>query len=49
MRWSGVGRKLMTLAEAEAMQRGCHAAVLDTLRFQARLLSTAWLFGVRNS
>jgi predicted acetyltransferase/ribosomal protein S18 acetylase RimI-like enzyme len=36
MRRGGVGRKLMMEAEAEAIRRGCHAAVLDTFSFQAR-------------
>ena len=34
MRGIGIGRKLMTEAEAEATRRGCHAATLHT--FQAR-------------
>jgi GNAT superfamily N-acetyltransferase len=35
MRRLGVGRKLMAEVEAEAVRRGCHAAVLDTFSFQA--------------
>jgi GNAT superfamily N-acetyltransferase len=36
MRRIGIGRKLMSQAEAEATRRGCSAAVLDTFSFQAR-------------
>jgi GNAT superfamily N-acetyltransferase len=36
MRRGGVGRELMRRAEAEALERGCHAAWLDTFSFQAR-------------
>jgi GNAT superfamily N-acetyltransferase len=35
MRSTGVGRKLMMEAEAEALRRGCHNVVLDTFSFQA--------------
>jgi len=36
-RASGLGRKLMELAEAEARKRGCVAAQVDTLSFQGPL------------
>ena len=34
-RGAGLGRQLMAMAEAEARQRGCLAAQVDTLSFQA--------------
>src|SRR5215471_13287721 len=36
LRRRGVGRGLMALAEARAVERGCHSAWLDTFSFQAR-------------
>ena len=36
LRGQGVGRKLMLLAEAEALSRGCAAVWLDSFEFQAR-------------
>ena len=35
-RGAGVGKQLMSLAESEAIARGCHSAWLDTFEFQAR-------------
>jgi len=36
VRGQGLGRKIMALAEATAVQRGCHDAWLDTHEFQAK-------------
>jgi GNAT superfamily N-acetyltransferase len=35
LRRGGLGRGVIALAEAEAKQRGCHAAYVDTFSFQA--------------
>jgi GNAT superfamily N-acetyltransferase len=35
-RRSGLGTQLMRIAEAEAIQRGCHSSWLDTFEFQAK-------------
>src|SRR4051812_42422381 len=34
LRRGGLGRGVVALAEAEAKQRGCHAAYVDTFSFQ---------------
>jgi GNAT superfamily N-acetyltransferase len=36
LRRAGLGRRLMTLAETEAIRRGCRVVWLDTYSFQAR-------------
>ncbi len=36
LRGQGLGRKVMEMAEAVAVSRGCHAAWLSTFEFQAR-------------
>jgi GNAT superfamily N-acetyltransferase len=35
LRRSGLGRRIMEAAESEASKRGCHAALVDTIDFQA--------------
>jgi GNAT superfamily N-acetyltransferase len=36
LRGAGLGRRMMTWAEQEAIQRGCRGAWLDTFSFQSR-------------
>jgi GNAT superfamily N-acetyltransferase len=36
LRGAGLGRELMARAEAEAITRGCHTALVDTMDWQAR-------------
>ena len=35
-RGTGIGTRLMRLAESQALERGCHSAWLDTFQWQAR-------------
>jgi ribosomal protein S18 acetylase RimI-like enzyme len=35
LRGSGIGTEILSTAENAAMRSGCHAAILDTLGFQA--------------
>ncbi|GGC33845.1 hypothetical protein GCM10011504_10140 [Siccirubricoccus deserti] len=35
LRRGGLGRSVIALAEAAAMQHGCHSAYVDTFSFQA--------------